>query len=145
MSGRRLSRLRRALVGGVAIIALGSGAARAQQSDIFVPAQPLSQTLKDISRQTGDNILFTPESVAGLQAPQLSGKMTPEDAVARALSNTDLEAVPDGSGGLVIRKVAQKKTAVTGELPAETIIVTGSRIAQTNLTSPSPVAVVGRL
>jgi iron complex outermembrane receptor protein len=145
MSERRVSRLRQALIGGVAIMALVTDAARAQQTDIFVPAQPLSQTLKDISRQTGDNILFTPESVAGLQAPQLSGKMTPEDAVARALSGTDLEAVSDGSGGLVIRKIAQKKTVVTGELPAETVIVTGSRIAQTSLTSPSPVAVVGRL
>src|SRR5205085_10991486 len=136
-------RLRQALIGGAAIAAFSAGLVRAQEIDIFVPAQPLSQTLKDISRQTGENVLFTPESVEGLQAPALSGRMTSFDAVTRALSGTDLEAVPDGSGGLVIRKVAQKKTVV-GELPAETIIVTGSRIRETNLTSPSPVTVVGR-
>ena len=146
MSERRLSRLRRVLVAGVAIAALGAGFARAQQTDISAPAQPLSQTLKDISRQTGDNILFTPDSVAGLRAPALSGNMTSLDAVTRALSGTDLEAVPDGSGGLVIRRVAQKKTVLTEEQPAETIIVTGSRIPQTDIAaSPSPVVVVGRL
>lgn len=144
MSERRLSRLRRALAGGVAVAALAAGFARAQAVDIFVPAQPLSQTLKDISRQTGENILFTPESVNGVRAPALSGKMTPEDAVTRALTGTDLEAAPDGTGGFVIRRTAQKKTVLTEELPAETVIVTGSRIPQTNLTSPSPVTVVGR-
>ena len=143
MSERRSGRLRQALICGVAVVALGAQMARAQEIDISVPAQPLSQTLKDISRQTGENVLFTPESVAGVQAPALSGRMTSFDAVTRALSGTDLEAVPDGSGGLVIRKLPQKKTVV-GELPAETIIVTGSRIRQTNLTSPSPVTVVGR-
>src|SRR5205085_1371401 len=143
MSERRSGRLRQALIGGAAIAALSAGLVRAQEIDIFVPAQPLSQTLKDISRQTGENVLFTPESVEGLQAPAVSGRMTSFDAVTRAISGTDLEAVPDGSGGLVIRKVAQKKTVV-GELPAETIIVTGSRIRETNLTSPSPVTVVGR-
>ena len=144
MSERRLGRLRRALVGGAAIAALGAGIAHAQQTDISVPAQPLSQTLKQISRETGDNILFTPESVAGVQAPALNGRMTSFEAVNLALSGTDLEAVPDGSGGLVIRRTAQKKTLVLDNQPAETVIVTGSRIPQTNLTSPSPVMVVGR-
>src|ERR1700731_1964411 len=109
MSKRRLRRLRQALIGGVAVPALDAGFARAQQTDIYVPAQSLSQTLKDISRQTGENILFTPEAVAGVRAPALSGEMTSLDAVTRALSGTDLEAVPDGSGGLVIRRMAQKK------------------------------------
>src|SRR5579862_3650713 len=144
MSERRLGRLGRALAGGAAIAALCTGFARAQAIDISVPPQPLSQTLKDISRQTGENILFTPEAVVGLRAPALNGKMTPEDAVARALAGTGLEATSDGSGGLVIRRTAQKKTVLTEEEPAETVIVTGSRIPQTNLTSPSPVTVVGR-
>lgn len=145
MSERRSSRLRRALIGGVLIAALGAGLACAQALDISLPPQPLSQTLKDISRQTGENILFTPESVAGLRAPSLSGKMTPEGAVARALAGTDLEAAPDGSGGLVIRRSAQKKTVLADEQPVETIIVTGSRIPQADIAaSPSPVAVIGR-
>ncbi|HEX3429506.1 MAG TPA: TonB-dependent receptor [Rhizomicrobium sp.] len=145
MPERRAGRLRQALIAGTAIAALVAGLARAQQIDISVPAQPLSQTLKDISRQTGDNILFTPESVTGLRAPALSGKMTSFDAVNRALSGTDLEAVPDGSGGLVVRRTAQKKTILTEHQPAETVIVTGSRIPQIDITAnPSPVTVVGR-
>jgi len=145
MSQRRLRRGRQALIGGVAMAALVAGFARAQQIDISVPAQPLSQTLKDISRQTGDNILFTPDSVAGVRAPALSGKMTSLDAVTRALSGTNLEAVPDGNGGLVIRRTAQKKTILTEGQAPETVIVTGSRIPQTDAAaSASPVVLVGR-
>src|SRR5579862_567597 len=149
MSERRLGRLGRALAGGAAIAALCTGFARAQAIDISVPPQPLSQTLKDISRQTGENILFTPEAVAGLRAPALSGKMTPEDAVTRALAGTGLEAAPDGSGGLVVQKIRQKKVsaALSSEAaePVETVIVTGSRIPQTDIAaSPSPVVVIGR-
>lgn len=151
MVGGRRFRLRQALIGGVALAALGARFAVAQQAEIAVPAQPLSQTLKDISRQTGENILFTPESVAGLRAPALGGKMSAPEAVARALAGTGLEAAPDGSGGLVIRKPQSKNVDAASEEEAaepapgiETVVVTGSRIPQTDVTSASPVLVVGR-
>src|SRR5215469_12363505 len=86
-------RLRQTLLAGGAWITLAIGVASAQDADMAIPAQALSQTLKDISRQTGENILFTPESVAGVQAPALSGRMTSFDAVTRVLSGTNLEAV----------------------------------------------------
>src|ERR1700722_13607125 len=96
-----LTRLRQAFVGGVALAALGAGVARAQETSISVPAQSLAQTLKEISRRTGENILFTPDSVAGLRAPALSGSMSAEDAVARALAGSGLEPKPACSGGLI--------------------------------------------
>ena len=148
MQRGRTHRLRQTLIGGVALAVLGARLAMAQQDEISTPAQPLAQTLKDISRETGENILFTPESVAGLRAPALSGMMSAPDAVTRALAGTGLEAAPDGSGGLVVRTPPPKNADAASDEEAaepgvETVIVTGSRIPQTGLTSPSPVLVVG--
>jgi iron complex outermembrane receptor protein len=143
------SSLRQALVGGAALVALCTSIAWAQEADISIPAQPLSQTLKEISQRTGENILFTPESVFGLRAPPLNGKMSAGDAIARALAGSGLEATSDGSGGFIIQRPAPRKMHAAFEeglqpSDTETVIVTGSRIPQTGLTSASPVVVVGR-
>lgn len=149
--GRR-SGLRQALAGSVALVALATGVASAQETNFAIPAQPLAQTLRDIARATGGNILFTPESVSGLRAPALSGKMSARDAISRALSGSGLEAVPDGSGGIIIEKNRPRselaapldQASLTAPPNVETVVVTGSRIPQTGLTSASPVVVVGR-
>lgn len=149
MDGRHGRSVRNSLVGGVALLALASGIAQAQQANFAIPAQPLAQTLKDIARETGRNILFTPEAVAGRRAPALSGAMSTEAAITRVLSGSGLEAVPDGSGGLVIQKPRPRSELTVPDDQAaavpnfETVVVTGSRIAQTVLTSPSPVVVLG--
>lgn len=141
-------RLRQALIGGVALAAVGARLVMAQTTAISVPAQPLGQTLSDISRETGANVLFTPESVAGLSAPAVNGTMSAQEAVARALAGSGLEASPDGRGGFVIRKspsgniqAASGREAAQG---VETVLVTGSRLPQTGITSASPVVVLGR-
>ena len=148
----RAARLRRALVGSVALCALNAGFARAQETIITIPAQPLAQTLRDIARATGENVLFTPDSVLGLRAPALSGKMTAKDAIARALKDSGLETIPDGTGGLIVRKIHSSselaapldRSSLAAPSDVETIVITGSRIPETGLTSASPVAVVGR-
>jgi iron complex outermembrane receptor protein len=148
----QMTGLRQALAGGVALAALSMSIARAQETEISVPAQSLSQTLKDISQRTGENILFRPESVSGLGAPALNGKMSAQDALARALAGSGLEAAPDGSGGFIVRRARPKNALAASDeeaaqpspFAAETVIVTGSRIPQTSLASASPVVVVGR-
>jgi outer membrane receptor protein involved in Fe transport len=126
---------------------------QAQDANFAIPAQSLAQTLRDIARSSGENILFTPESVSGLRAPALNGKMNARDAVTRALAGSGLEAVPDGSGGIIVQKKSLRRTdlaapldqaSLTGPSDVETVVVTGSRIPQTSLTSPSPVVVIGQ-
>ena len=147
----RSARLRVALVGSVAFIALSAGLAPAQETNFTIPAQSLDQTLREISRRTGENILFRPESVSGRRAPALSGKMSAQDAINRALAGSGLSAVPDGSGGLVITETPSKnlraasaEEAAQPDTAVETVVVTGSRIPQTIVSSASPVVVVGR-
>jgi iron complex outermembrane recepter protein len=148
--GRRVS-LRSALIGSVALLGLDAGIAQAQETNFAIPAQALDQTLRQISRITGENILFRPESVSGLRAPALIGKMSAQNALSHALSGSDLQAVPDGSGGVIIQKRPRSELATpadqaseTGPPGEETVVVTGSRIPQTGVASASPVVVIGR-
>ncbi len=104
-----------------------------------MPAQTLAQSLNDVARQTGANILFAPDAVRGIGARALDGAMSAREAVARLITGTDLEVVADGSGGLIVRHAVAAKPVPPTEPaapqvppppaygPAETIIVTGLR------------------
>jgi iron complex outermembrane recepter protein len=139
------------------MLVLTAGAALAQGVNISLPAQPLSESLKAIARLTGQNILFTPSAVAGLNAPALHGNMSGEDALGILLKGTDLEADPDGYGGFIIRVTSGLTTgaprpepAAPGPLPissqteepVEQIIVSASRISIAGYQQPTPVTVV---
>src|SRR5215469_9892401 len=100
-----LRKIRADLFRGVCILVLVAGAARAQGVSFYLPAQSLSDSLKAVAQQTGQNILFTPEAVAGLSAPELRGQMSGKDAVAALLKGTNLVADPDGNGGLIVHAV----------------------------------------
>ena len=123
-------RLVLACVATVGLAAQAAGAAL-----LHVPAQLLSQSLKDVARQTGANILFTPDAVRGLRASPVEGPMSAREAVDRLLSGTDLEAVPDGNGGMIVRPrlaagspLEATQAAAPQEMrDKETIIVTGIR------------------
>jgi iron complex outermembrane receptor protein len=89
----------------VGILVLTAGAALAQGVNFVLPAQPLSDSLKAVAQQTGQNILFTPQAVAGLVAPELHGQMSGRDAVNALIKGTNLGADPDGNGGLIVHVV----------------------------------------
>ncbi len=84
------------------ILVLTVSAALAQAANFVLPAQPLSDSLKAVAQQTGQNILFTPQAVAGLIAPELHGQMSGKDAVNFLLRGTNLQADADGNGGLIV-------------------------------------------
>ena len=77
---------------------------RSPKARVFrFPAEPLSESLKAVARQTGQNILFTPQAIAGMNAPALRGQMSGKDAVNVLLKGTNLEAASDGDDGLIVR------------------------------------------
>ncbi|HUO02451.1 MAG TPA: TonB-dependent receptor plug domain-containing protein, partial [Rhizomicrobium sp.] len=112
-----IRKFRARLAFGAGILALASGAALAQSADFALPSQPLSESLKQVARLTGQNILFMPGAVAGLEAPPLRGQMSSRDAVDFLLKGTNLEAQSDGAGGLIVRPVAARNQ--NGRTPAE--------------------------
>lgn len=126
-------KVRRVLLATTACVALSMGAALAQSANLSMPEQPLAQSLKNVARQTGENILFTPEAVAGLEGHALSGRMTAQEAVNALLAGSGLEVVSDGNGGLIVRKPHPKNAqAASAEGAAgviDTVVVTGTHIA----------------
>lgn len=103
MSG--IGGVRAAFLRSAGILVLTASVAWAQGVTFALPAQPLSDSLKAVAQQTGQNILFTPQAVAGLTAPELRGQMSGRDAVNTLLKGTNLGADPDGNGGLIVHTI----------------------------------------
>jgi iron complex outermembrane receptor protein len=103
--------IRAAFLRSAGILVLTAGMAWAQGANFTLPAQPLSDSLKAVAQQTGQNILFTPQAVAGLVAPELRGQMSGREAVNALLKGTNLSADPDGNGGLIVHAIGDTARA----------------------------------
>jgi iron complex outermembrane recepter protein len=157
---KSILRLRAALAGSAAILSISAAMADTSTS-LSVQPQPMSDALRVVARKTGENILFTPESVAGLQAPAISGQMNALQAVNMLTRGTSLEVVSDGSGSLIVRNAAPQQlpmqfaqadtTAAAPSAPqgndqqpekVETMIVSSSRITAAGFDAPTPTTVL---
>jgi TonB-dependent receptor len=134
MAMSRGGALRSILFGSVAVLSINAAAAAQQSANISLQEQPLSDALRSVAQKTGESILFTPESVDGLKAPAISGQMDAKQAVSMLTRGTDLEVVPDGSNGLIVRRpsmrhaVTQAPSSPGGgaaAAPVETVVVNG--------------------
>ena len=108
-----------------------------------LPAQPLASALRSIAEKTGNNILFAPEVVRGLEAPVILDIINAKDALDRLLAGTDLEALQDGANGFVIRakthRFATPRAETDPPMAVERVVVTGSRIIFDSQKSPTPI------
>lgn len=97
--------------------------AAAEEAVILVslPAQPLGRSLLQLGEQASLQMFFMQDSVAGLTAPALSGRLRPADALARLLQGTGLEYVRRGQTVTVSRR--------DGTALLEPVRVTGAGIA----------------
>jgi TonB-dependent receptor len=100
------SSLRTRLAGSAAIFVLCGGTAAAENVNLSLPDQSLSQSLTEIASKTGTNILFAPDVVSGLRGRALVGSMDAQQAVRNLIVETNLESFPDGNGGLIVRRTA---------------------------------------
>jgi len=75
---------------------LAAGPATAQQTartqDFDIPAGTLESALVAFSTRSGVNVAYTPDKVAGLDSPGLTGRYTPQQALDRLLAGTGLIA-----------------------------------------------------
>ncbi len=142
--------LRSIALSGSAMIICSGLPATAQTQKVFsfdLPAQDLGRSLTRLGRQAGEQIVFTPQIVAGRQANSVRGSMTSEQALQQLLRGTGLAARSGAGGGFVIggymrtAAVTQQQVAVPAagptaapavepEQPAEEIVVTGIRASQ---------------
>jgi outer membrane protein OmpA-like peptidoglycan-associated protein/outer membrane protein W len=105
------------LLSGMAANAAWADAA-STSAEFNLPAQPLSSSLNSMAVQANVQMLFEPGSVAGIQAPALTGAMTVEQALKRLLVNTNLEYLENDNGTIVVRPKAPLPTARRQARPA---------------------------
>jgi len=65
---------------------------------IHIQAQPLGQALSQLGQQTSLQVFFSPELVAGKQAPAVEGTLSPEAALSQLLRGSGLQyQIDEGS------------------------------------------------
>jgi iron complex outermembrane receptor protein len=136
VSSSPLALLSALALAGVLATTVPSHAQDERQFDIALPGAALSDALKQIAQQTGEDILFTADSVAGIRAPAVSGKMSVRAAVQRLIAGTRLEMLPGGAHSLVVReRLAQAapiakpvvtETTEPAARPVESVTITGT-------------------
>lgn len=143
----------------------------AEPTNFKIPAQPMKTALPIFAKQSGIQLLFPYDQVAGLHAQSVNGKMAPDVALQRLIAGSGLKITLSNSSviALSLSHQAQKSRAVevaslgvtalpfamqAAALPqaaavetegdaGETIVVTGSRgQARTITDSPTPIDVI---
>ncbi|WP_420139709.1 TonB-dependent receptor [Sphingomonas sp.] len=132
ISYRRTS-MRCAFVLGTALASCIAAPALAQGKPIsaHLVAQPLAGALESLARQTGVNILFSPDAVRGMVAPALDERLSAQGAVDRLIAGRPLRVQQQGDGTLLIvasSPVRPSALPAAGTAPADAgdeIVVTG--------------------
>jgi TonB-dependent siderophore receptor len=115
------------------LLALGTPLAAQAQSaavavEVSLPAQPLSQSLLELARQTGTTLVAPPALLAGRTAPALAGRLTAAQALDRLLQGSGLAGRVEGAV-LTVRKVPAD--AAAADYTLREVRVSGRRDGET--------------
>ncbi len=84
--------------------------------ELRVPSGPAAETLPELVRQTGLQVFYQSDTVAGVETRRVRGKMPGPDALRQMLAGTRLEAVPDSASGAFV--VVARKNGPRGSAGA---------------------------
>jgi iron complex outermembrane receptor protein len=127
-----------ALSASVAAVVLPAipAAAQEQRQNYSLPAQPLAQSLREVSLQSGRTIVAPAEILRGRTAPAVRGTYTLEEVVDALLAGSGLVAKRVGDGLLIDRVQTSPSDTAAAEPANGDIVVTGSRIRGAPVASP---------
>lgn len=111
-------------------VALPQAHAEQAPSAIHIQAQPLGEALSQLGLQTSLQVFFSPELVAGKQAPAVDGNLSPEQALRQLLQGSGLQYQIDA--GSVTLSPAPSAAAGALELGATSISVVGDWLGDAN-------------
>lgn len=128
------------------------------RQQVAIEAQPLGDALIEVGRRYGVLVSAPSYLTRGKRAPQVSGSLNSEQAIARLLSGSGL-TYERAQGGFVISRAAAgirssrtsqdqgnragpPNKAASATQPENDIVVTGSRIERTVVNSPAPIDIV---
>lgn len=126
-------------------IAMAATPAMAQATRSYdIPAQPASEGLRALARDSGLQIMAPAEDVRGIRTNPVQGAHTPMDALRAMVAGTGLEIVQTGENTVAVRRAAPGAVAASsGEEVIEEVVVTGSRIARAGFDTLQAATVVG--
>ena len=101
----------------VGLLATSLHNAHAQGSEYHIAAQPLDSTLSQIAERHGLQLLAPANLTQGLQAAPVQGRLTLEQAIARALAGSGLTATRSGNTLVVQRHNTEANQPETHALP----------------------------
>ena len=90
-------------------------AGEAASSAIHIQAQPLGSALSQLAQQTSLQVFFSPQLVAGKQAPAVDGNLSPEQALGRLLQGSGLSYELSGDA-VTLRAAPAVSAAASGPL-----------------------------
>lgn len=99
--------------------------AQGARSTLDVRAQPLGSALEELSRQSGTDILFRSDNVAGKRSAEVSGTMSVRQALDRLLKGTGLTYGIGASGAIVVKPEPARTVDIAEGLYGGEIVVTG--------------------
>lgn len=139
--GSGIKAIRMFVCGGAAMVLAAPGTANAQPStaaplEFHIKSQDLDSALKRVGEQSGREIMYPADAVAGRTSPPLDGRFTPDDAVRELLRDTDL--VADFRPDVVLIRGRGAPPDETADRPAviEDIVVVGTHIRGNEPTAP---------
>ncbi len=147
-------------------------AGEADQYQLVIPSQSLASALQELARQSGVQVVVTPEATQGLKAPVLIGTYSATVALqvllkdsglasrqlddrtfavwvatpAHIVRTADTQTQYAAGANLVAQNTAAPSPNPPGsaeQAPLQEVVVTGSRIARQDFTSLSPIVTVG--
>ncbi|MDC7810945.1 TonB-dependent receptor [Sphingomonas koreensis] len=110
------------------ILPVAPAAAQEQRQSYDLPAQPLSQSLREVSLRSGRNIVAPAEILRGRTAPAVRGAYTLEEVVNALLAGSGLVAKRAGDGLVIARMQTSQEDTAADEPGSGEIVVTGTRI-----------------
>lgn len=119
----------------VAAASIPASASQEQRLHYLIPAQPLTQSLEDVSRRSGRSVVASADLVRDRIAPAIDGEYTLREVVALLLSSSGLTA-QSVDNGLLIGRDQDAGFDTNSDEPVDGIIVTGSRIRGATIASP---------
>jgi iron complex outermembrane receptor protein len=155
-AGRRSPRIFQAVFTVLLALALsaGLGAAEPVRKDYDLPAAAAAAALKQFSAQSGEQLLFSADAVAGVTTQPVKGRFTAREALDRLVAGTNLIVQQDErTGALAVTRKAPAenkpapapKAAAKGEdspVLLEKFVVTGSNIHRLDQERVLPLTVI---
>ncbi|MHB1206971.1 MAG: TonB-dependent receptor domain-containing protein [Rhodospirillaceae bacterium] len=146
-----------------AVFCAGAWAQTAQKHfPVDIGAMSVEDGLKRLQRETGINLVFSPDQVRDRATRGVTGDLTIEEAIRRLLDGTGLEVINNNNALYVIvepearaPETLQRVKAKPKRPPSpgtsqgivlsglEEIVVAGTRVARDGYSAPTPVTVVG--